>query len=157
MKTYLFSFFIEIVFIPKSSSFSISFFPGWRVFPVGGNSKAPVLPAKAIKSWNDAQIPRAEALQSTAVAPGLRAGVLGPPVGDAVCTGYTCCVTGTGPRSRSWSWEAFLDLTAYTYLGFPNEPKDKYLSETEVYIKYVHYKGPDWFCCQRLSRSYSEL
>lgn len=39
-----------------------------------------------------------------------------------------------------------------------SETKDKYLSRTEVYIKYVHYKGPDWFCCMFISlHSYRAL
>lgn len=43
-------------------SFSISFFPGWHVFPGGGNSKAPLLPAKAIKLHSDTQADKAEVL-----------------------------------------------------------------------------------------------
>lgn len=60
--------FIEL-FYPDSfysevlcSSFSISFFPGWCVFPGGDNSKAPLLPAKAIKLYSDAQVDKAEVL-----------------------------------------------------------------------------------------------
>lgn len=41
------------------SSFSISVFPGWRVFPGGDNSKAPLLPAKATKLYSEAPVDKA--------------------------------------------------------------------------------------------------
>lgn len=68
-----------------------------------------------------------------------------------LCTGHTLLChwdrasvwileVGSVPGSHS------LDVPRVT-----SEAKDKYLSKTEVYIKYVHYKGPDWFCCMFIS------
>lgn len=144
------SFFIQIVFILKSSSFSC--LPGWRVFLGGDNSKAPLLPAEAIKLHSDAQAGKAAVLWHAAVAPELWADVPELPlhgsrrVGDGACTGYTLLCNWD--RARLWILE--LDSVPGSHsldvLRFPNEPKDKYLSRTEVYIKYVLHKGPDWFC-----------
>lgn len=89
---------------------------------------------------------RAEILQSTAAAPELWAGVpwapfpLEPSLGD----GYALVT-----RASVWILEvgSVLGFHSLDVLHVTSEPKDKYLSKTEVYIKYVHYKGPDWFCC----------
>lgn len=40
---------------------------------------------------------------------------------------------------------------------FSNEPWDKYLSRTEVYIKYVRRNGPDWFYCKSFSFFFLQL
>lgn len=74
------------------------------------------------------------------------------------CTGYTLLCHWD--RASVWILEVgsvpgshILDIPRLT-----SEPKDKYLSKTEVYIKYVHYKGSDWFCCMLVSLcSYSAL
>lgn len=116
MKTYPSSFYIQIVFTLMSSSFSISVFPGQRVFPGGGNSKAPLLPAKAIKLCSEAQIHRAEVFRARWlnqnggwVCSGFLC--LAAVAQEMVCAQVTpCCVTGTGPMSGSWSWGVCLDL-----------------------------------------------
>lgn len=113
------SLYSEVLF---SSSFSISVFPGWHVSPGGGNSKAPLLPAKAIKWHSDAQADKAEVLQSTAAAPELWAGVPGLPfhwshlwemvmhwLHPAVSLGQSQCLDPAGAKC---SWISQLTCTS---------------------------------------------
>lgn len=106
METDPLSFYIQIVFALMSSSFSISVFPGRCVFPGGGNSKAPLLPAKAMKLYSEAQTHRAEVF----IAQCLRqVAVLGLPLlgsrcaGDGVCTSHTLLCNWD--RARVWLLE----------------------------------------------------